>query len=150
MLGLLNFEINAYHQVMPMIRALKARFIGVSPQLPNHRFSQRERKKLLFDVLYDQSNQLARELGIAFELDEALKEIYTEFGYDIPLNNGNEKWELPISATYIVRPDRRIGQFFVDADYVHRTDPQQVIRFLELIKHETRGTCTPLYKNKGI
>ncbi|MBL4867446.1 MAG: AhpC/TSA family protein [Pseudomonadales bacterium] len=128
-----NYEINAYQQVMSKIRALRATFVGISPQLPDHAFSPREKRRLNFDVLFDKSNELAKRLGIVFELKGPLKDVYSEFGYDIPECNGDDTWQLPISSTYIVNKSGDIAQCFVDADYVHRTDPQQVLRILELM-----------------
>lgn len=131
-----NYEINAYQQVMPRIKALSASFVGISPQQPDHVFTPRERRRLSFDVLTDRENKLAKTLGIVFELADQLKDIYAEFGYDFPENKGKSSWELPISSTYIVQKNGDIAQCFIDADYVHRTEPRQIIRILEIMMEE--------------
>jgi peroxiredoxin len=63
-----------------------------------------------------------------------LRPIYANFGIDIPATNGDETFELPIPATYVIDRDRKIRMAFLDADYTQRVDPEAVISALEAIR----------------
>jgi peroxiredoxin len=90
--------------------------------------------KLTFEVLSDVGNRVARQFGIVFVLSEDLRPIYANFGIDIPATNGDETFELPIPATYVIDRDRKIRMAFLDADYTQRVDPEAVISVLEAIR----------------
>ena len=50
-------------------------------------------------------NRLANEFVLGFTLPESLRPIYSAWEIDIPDHNGNDSFELPIPATYIVDTD---------------------------------------------
>jgi peroxiredoxin len=41
---------------------------------------------------------------------------------------------LPVPATYIVMPDRKIAFAYVNADYLERLDPMEVIDALKALR----------------
>ena len=108
--------------------------VAVSPQTPDNSVSTAERMTLTFEVLSDVGNRVARQFGIVFVLSEELRPIYANFGIDIPATNGDDTFELPIPATYVIDRDRKIRKAFVDADYTQRVDPEIVISVLEAIR----------------
>ena len=59
-----------------------------------------------------------------------MQAIYRSFGIDLPAANGDESYELPVPATYIIKQDSIISYGFVDADYTNRLDPEIIIREL--------------------
>ena len=86
---------------------------------------------MTFEVLSDMGNRVAREFGIVFQLPPALRPIYAGFGIDLPRANGDNTFELPIPATFIIGTDRKIRKAFVDADYTKRLDPEEIIDALK-------------------
>lgn len=90
--------------------------------------------KLAFEVLSDVGNRVARQFHIVFILPEALRPIYAGFGIDIPTANGDDTFELPIPATYVIDRDSKIRMAFVDADYTRRVDPEVLISVLQDIR----------------
>jgi peroxiredoxin len=82
-------------------------------------------------VLSDVDNEVAKKFGLVFKLPEELKDIYRSFGFDLEKSNGNDTWELPIPATYIVSPDGIIEYAFVDADYTKRLEPDTILAQVE-------------------
>ncbi|MEM8717257.1 MAG: AhpC/TSA family protein, partial [Cyanobacteria bacterium P01_G01_bin.4] len=71
--------------------------------------------------------------GLVFELPEQLRPIYTDFGIDIPTHNGDETFELPIAATYVIAPNGKVAHAFVDADYTKRLDPEDIVSALQAL-----------------
>jgi peroxiredoxin len=119
---------------LPRIEELSASLVAVSPQTPDNSVSTADRMKLTFEVLSDVGNRVARQFGIVYVLSEELRPIFAGFGIDLPAANGDDTFELPIPATYVIDRDRKIRMAFVDADYTQRVDPEVVISVLREIK----------------
>lgn len=122
-----NLELRAYQQILPQIQAARVSLIAVSPQTPDQSLSTAEKNQLSFDVLSDVGSQVAQAYKIAFELPEELKQLYTQFGHGLPESNGTSDWQLPIPATFVIAPDRRILLAYVDVDYRNRLEPSEAL-----------------------
>jgi hypothetical protein len=48
----------------------------------------------------------------------------------LPEINGTASFELPVLATYVIRPDLTIAYASVDADYTRRPDPDEILSHL--------------------
>ncbi len=126
-----NLELNALQQILPEIKSLDAQLIAISPNTPDNSISSIEKHGLEFEVLTDAGNKIAKEFRLVFNLAEDLRPIYQQFNFDITNYNGDESWELPIPATYIVNTDGKIVHSFVNADYTQRMEPTEIIRKLK-------------------
>ena len=62
-----------------------------------------------------------------------IRSIYQQFGIDVPAYNGNQTFELPIPATYVVATDGRIIHSFVNPDYTQRLDPEEIMTTLQQV-----------------
>jgi peroxiredoxin len=116
------------------IKSLGADLVAVSPQLPGGSLSTVEQHALGFEVLSDAGNRVARDFGIAFELGEALRETYRGFGLDLSAVNGDDSFELPLTATYVIDTDGTIVRAFVDPDYCKRLEPEEIVRVLATMR----------------
>jgi peroxiredoxin len=87
-------------------------------------------------VLSDIGNKISRQFGLVFTLDAELRPLYKQFDIDLPTFNGDESYELPIPATYVVNSDGIITLAFVDADYTKRLEPEEVVKALRTIKNK--------------
>lgn len=125
-----NLELRALQQALPQIRELGATLVTISPQTPDNSLSTAEKHNLEFEVLSDVGNQVAKQYRLVFELPESLRPIYEQMGIDLPAYNGDESFELPIPATYVVNADGTMARAFVDADYKNRLDPQEIVAAL--------------------
>ncbi len=128
-----NLELKALQNVLPEIKAAGATLIAISPETPDNSLSTQEKNELTFTVLTDDKNAVSRELGLVFALPEELRPIYSSFGINIPAYNGDESFELPVPATYVVAPDGSIVYTFADADYTKRAEPADVVSALKAI-----------------
>ena len=125
-----NLELQALQQALPEIQKLGAQLIAVSPELPDHSLSTTEKHALAFRVLSDQENQVAGDFGIVFTLPETLRPIYTQFGIDLPAWNGDDSFELPMPATYVIGRNGIILDGFVSTDYTQRMEPAKILDIL--------------------
>jgi peroxiredoxin len=126
-----NLELKALQQALPEIKSLDAQLITISPNAPDNSISSIEKHGLEFEVLTDAGNKIAKEFRLVFNLAEELRPIYQQFNFDIPKYNGDESWELPIPATYIINTDGKIVHAFVSADYTQRMEPTEIISKLK-------------------
>ncbi len=120
--------------VLPEIESLGAQLVTVSPNLPDKSLSTIEKNDLAFEVLSDVGNHVARNFGLVFTLSEELRPIYASFGIDIPAFNGDDTFELPIPATYVIDTDGTITYAFVDADYTKRLEPAKIVEIIKNMK----------------
>jgi peroxiredoxin len=118
-------------RTLPEIEALGAQLVTVSPQLPDNSLSTAEKLDLTFKVLSDVGNKVAREFGLVFTLPEEMRSIYQDFGIDLPGANGDESFELPMPATYVIDKSGIVRLAFVDIDYTRRLDPEDIIDALK-------------------
>ncbi|MEM8808140.1 MAG: peroxiredoxin-like family protein [Cyanobacteria bacterium P01_G01_bin.38] len=128
-----NLELKALQAVLPEIQAAGAILIAIAPETPDNSLSTQEKNALTFSVLSDVGNKVSREFGLVFQLPEALRPIYKGFGIDIEAYNGDQTFELPVPATYVVAPSGEIVYAFADADYTKRAEPADVVAALKQI-----------------
>ncbi|MEQ8961908.1 MAG: peroxiredoxin-like family protein [Coleofasciculus sp. C2-GNP5-27] len=126
-----NLELRTLQQSLPEIKELGATLVAISPQTPDNSLSTVEKNDLEFQVLSDVGNQVAKEFGLVFVLPEELRSIYQDFGIDLPAHNGEDTFELPIPATYVIAQDGTIIHAFVEVDYTKRLDPAEIIAALK-------------------
>lgn len=126
-----NLELNALKAALPEIEAAGAQLIAIAPQLPDKSMETAEKHQLEFEVLSDVGNKVSQDYGLVFTLPEALRPIYVSFGLDIPGYNGDDSFELPIPATYVIKQNGEIVHAFVDADYTQRMEPADIIDVLK-------------------
>lgn len=134
-----SLELRAYQKALPEIQALGARLIAVTPETPDNALSTAEKNDLAFTVLSDDRGRLADALGIRFELSEAVKAYFVKAGHDLPARNGDDKWSLPMPATYVVEQGGRIALAFVDPDYRRRLEPAEAVAALRALHHQQRA-----------
>ncbi|WP_029133081.1 peroxiredoxin-like family protein [Sedimenticola selenatireducens] len=128
-----NLELRALKEKLPKIEALGASLVAIAPEKPDKAAETSTRHDLEFEVLSDQGNQVSRQFGLVFTLPESIRAIYASFGTDLPAYNGDERFELPLPATYVIRPDGQIAYAFVDADYTRRMEPAEIIEVLRAL-----------------
>ena len=83
-------------------------------------------------MLTDHDNQVAREYGLVFKLTPEVSELYKR-NLSLSEYNGNDSDELPIAATYVIDQKGEIRYAFLDAEYRHRAEPEQIIEVLQSI-----------------
>ncbi len=126
-----NLEINALQQRLPDIIAAGAQLVAISPQRPDKSIDQITSSQLTFEVLSDLENKLAKECGLVFTLPESLRPVYEAWQIDIPEHNGNDSFELPIPATYIIDNTGTVRYAHVKMDYTQRLEPDVIIEQLQ-------------------
>ncbi|EHI99004.1 alkyl hydroperoxide reductase/ Thiol specific antioxidant/ Mal allergen [Clostridium sp. DL-VIII] len=125
-----NLELRAYQEILPEIKNLGAQLVGISPELPDNSISLTEKYSLKFQILSDIENEVAREFGIVYHVEEELQEAYKNLGIDLVSTQGNNNYELPVPATYVVNTNGNVILSYVNTDYTKRLEPSAVLESL--------------------
>ena len=126
-------ELKALREIIDQLPELGATLVAISPETPKFAADTKARNSLNFIILSDLDNGLAQECGLVFKMPADLLTQYQNFGFDIQSHNGNDKFELPIPATYIVDQKGMIRFAFVEEDYISRAEPEELIDVLRLL-----------------
>jgi peroxiredoxin len=125
-----NAQLNALQEIHSRIAAAGASLVAISPQTQKHSYMTRDMHKLRFPVLSDQGNQVARKFGLVYRLSPELQAMYESIMTKLPGYNGDQSWELPLAATYVMQPNGKILWARVDADWRKRPEPEEILKVL--------------------
>lgn len=126
-----NLEFKALHDKLPEMRVLGATLVGISPETLAVSQQTVEDYQLAFEVLSDEGNEVARDYGLVMVVDEAIRPYYSQWGIDIPAANGEDSFELPVPATYVIDQSGVIRAAHVDKNYTQRMEPADIIAALK-------------------
>ncbi|HEY5030718.1 MAG TPA: peroxiredoxin-like family protein [Candidatus Angelobacter sp.] len=125
-----NAQLSALQEIHQKIAEAGASLIAVSPQTQKHSYMTRDMHKLRFPVLSDAGNHVARKFGLVYRLSPEMQAMYESIMTKLPGYNGEQSWELPLAATYVLQSDGKISYARVDADWRHRPEPQELLQIL--------------------
>jgi len=117
--------------VVEDIRNRRATLVAVSPQLPEFLMQTVQKHHLRFNLLHDSGNQVARQFNLAWSLPAELRDIYRGFGIDLEKFNGDDSWELPMPARFIIDGDGTIRDAAIFPDHTDRPNPESIITVLD-------------------
>lgn len=119
--------------VVPQIEKQGASLVAICPQRPEFLKKMRENHNLTFDILRDEGNTYAEELGLRFILPDYLQEVYRSLKLDLPRVNGESSWSLPMPARIIVDQQGIVVAADYDPDYTTRPEPEKAVEDLKSI-----------------
>ncbi|HKD03564.1 MAG TPA: peroxiredoxin-like family protein [Terriglobales bacterium] len=124
-------QAEAMNQLLPRIlEAGASAVVAISPQTVQQSYFMADQHKLRFPLLSDAGNQVARRFGLSYRVPDEQQAIYRRAFVNLPLANGDESWELPIPATYILDRDGRVRYASADPDYMERPEPEEILAHL--------------------
>ena len=135
-----HLALRAYQQALPHMQARGASLVAISPQTPHHSRAMAEKLKLTFALLSDMGNQVARQFGLVFTIDEAVRGAHKQVCANLPAFNGDNSWELPMAGTFLVDQSGTVRLAFVHPDFTRRLDPSVVIARLNELQGEGEGS----------
>jgi peroxiredoxin len=107
-----------------------ATLVAISPQTVKQSFFMHDQHKLRFTLLSDAGNKVARQFRLTYRVPEAQEAVYRRAFVNLPFTNGDESWELPIPAAYIVDRDGTILYASANEDYTERPEPVEIVNML--------------------
>ncbi len=107
-----------------------AALVVISPQLEKYNRQVAKKNHLTYGVLGDTGNQVAAQFGLVHVLPDNLREIYKTLGIDLERFNGDDKWQLPLPARFILGHGGTILHRHVHPDYTKRPEPAEIVNLL--------------------
>jgi peroxiredoxin len=122
-----NTQLAALQQVHEQIAAAGASLVAISPQTQKHTYLTRDMHQLRFPVLSDPGNATARKFGLVYRVPWDLQKMYESIMTKLPGYNGDQSWELPLAATFIIQPQGTISYAQIDVDWRERPEPREIV-----------------------
>ena len=130
-----NIQLRAYQGALPQITGLGGRLVAISPQLPDNSLDTASKNALTFDVLSDVRNKVSRSYGLVYSLPEEIRSALRSNNKALTSINGDESWELPVPATYVVARDQRVALAYIEVDYRKRPEPEALLTCLKSLMY---------------
>ncbi|QDS94966.1 Putative peroxiredoxin bcp [Roseimaritima multifibrata] len=130
-----NLQLRAMQARLADIEKLGGQLVAVSPEIPDESLSLTERAELKFTVLSDKDALIAAQYGVAWKVPEPiLDHMRNDRGLDLAKINDGNATVLPIPATFVISADGIVTWQYVNVDYRHRAEPDDVIAALLALK----------------
>jgi peroxiredoxin len=123
-------QMEAMSLIVPQIEQTGATLVAMSPQTVKQSFFMHHQHKLRFPLLSDAHNQVARQFGVTYGVSAAQEAVYRRAFVNLPFANGDDSWELPIPATYILDRDGTVLYASANEDYTERPEPGEIVTIL--------------------
>lgn len=123
-------QLEAMNLILPQIEQAQASLVGISPQTVQQSFFMADQHKLRFPLLSDTGNQVACQFGLVYRVPDYQQSLYRRTFVNLPFANGDESWELPVPATFILDRDGTVLYASVNPDYMERPEPVEILQQL--------------------
>src|SRR5580658_3114358 len=121
----------AMNLIVSRIVQAGATLVAISPQTVRQSFFMHDQHQLRFPLLSDANNKIARKFGLTYRVPGLQEAVYRRAFVNLPFTNGDESWELPIPATYIIGSNGTVLSASANEDYTERPEPADILRILE-------------------
>lgn len=112
-----------------------ANLIALSPEKESEVRKTKNKNNLNFTLLSDRKNEIARKLNLVFKVDPEVNKEYKLLGLDLEASQGDQSFELPIPATFVIDKNRKVVYAFADADYTKRASTKEIIDAVQKSKY---------------
>jgi peroxiredoxin len=123
-------QMEAMNLILPEIEQVGASLVAISPQTVKQSFFMHDQHKLRFPLLSDGRNKVARQFGLVYRVSAEQESVFRRAFVNLPFTNGDDSWELPIPATFVLDGDGRIRSVSANEDYRERPEPADIVAAL--------------------
>ncbi|MGA2346089.1 MAG: peroxiredoxin-like family protein [Candidatus Sulfotelmatobacter sp.] len=120
-------QMEGMNLILPQIEQAGATFVAISPQTVKQSFFMHDQHKLRFPLLSDAGNKVARQFRLTYRVPAPQEAVYRRAFVNLPFTNGDDSWELPIPATYILDRDGAVLYASANEDYTERPEPADIV-----------------------
>jgi peroxiredoxin len=120
-------QLEAMNLVQPQIEQAGASLVAISPQTVQQSFFMADQHKLRFQLLSDTGNKIASQFGLVYRVPDEQQAIYRRAFVNLPFANGDDSWELPIPATFILDRNGAVLYASASEDYTERPEPADIL-----------------------
>ncbi len=130
-----NEELTALAASYADFRATGAELVMITPQSSDNAKDYLTEHRVPFSVLVDSDAKVAEAFGLAYDMPQYMRDIYTNaFGNDLTKVNDAKTWRLTIPGRFIIAQDGTITSAEFDADYRFRPEVTATLATLQSAK----------------
>ncbi|KAJ4286833.1 hypothetical protein N0V90_013085 [Kalmusia sp. IMI 367209] len=129
-----NVALHSLGERLDEMHARGVELVAISPEVPDSSLSTQEKNDLKYPVLSDEGNKLARELGVVWKQPESLKPLFQQFGLDLQKQNGDDSFEVPVPATFLLDRDGIVRNRYIEGDYRKRVEPATLMEWIAQLR----------------
>lgn len=119
-------ELANYQESIQEFQLPAEQFLFISPQMAKYSVKLKEEQNFDLTLIADEHNEIAHQFGLVFSLSDNIREIFHHIEIDLSEINGDDAYELPIPATYVISSSGKITYAFVEVNYMLRAEPREV------------------------
>ncbi len=125
-------ELERWRDLYHKVREHGALMVAIGPQTERQSDFMVGHHGLPFPVLSDPGSALAAQFGLVYTVPEYHRSYYRSIMVNIPFVNGDESWQLPLPASYVIARDGRVAFAEAHADYRVRPEPEDALSVLSV------------------
>jgi peroxiredoxin len=124
-------QMEVMNLILPQIEQARATLVAISPQTVKQSFFMHDQHKLGFPLLSDVHNNVASQFRLTYRVPMDQEDVYRRAFVNLPFTNGDDSWELPIPAIYIIDRDGTVLHASANEDYAERPEPLEIVSVLQ-------------------
>lgn len=124
-------ELETWRDLFPALRQRGALLVAISPQTVRQNDFTVTQHMLPFPLLRDEGAAAAAEFGAAYPVALAMQGYYRSILVNIPFINGEQSWQLPVPATFVIGQNGQVRWSQGHADFRVRPEPAEALQALE-------------------
>ena len=125
-----QLNVDALAKIAPEIERLGAQIVAISPETRRYAGELKTYANAPFPILCDLDGGYALETNLLFWVGDEKRAAMQASGFDIAPYQGNDTWMLPIPATFVVGQDGLVKSRYIDPDYRHRMEVDDLLAAL--------------------
>lgn len=123
-----DLTLRAYDRLLPDFTTAGVVVAAVSPQTVLETTTTGTERGLGYPLFSDPGNTASREFGLVWQVQDGNeRHFYRAFGSHVDKANGDETWELPAPAVFVIDPGGVVRWSSVDANWTRRAEPEDVL-----------------------
>lgn len=121
-----------FNDSLKFIQEKGAEVLAIGPETSENAKNTQEKTEADFIIISDSTQQIAKSFDVLFDVTKGYqKKIKTFLGTDIAENNGSDKAQLPVPATFVIGKDGIIKYKQFDFDYKNRASVKDILEHLD-------------------
>lgn len=112
-------------------KSIATHFLAISPQKTEISSQLCQNNNISLTILSDEGNEVAKKYGLVFTLPDNVRDLYKNLGANLPDFNGDNSYQLPIPATYIIDQNKKIIFSYINVNYMERVDISELQNILQ-------------------
>jgi peroxiredoxin len=131
-------ELEAWRDLYSIVRDHGGLLVAISPQTTRQSDFTQGQHDIPFPLLNDDGCKVSEQFGLTYTIPPSHQQHYRSVLVNLPFVNGDQSWKLILPATYVLASDGTILFAEAHADFRVRPEPEEVLRYMPIVKHQIR------------